>query len=117
MLKIFAIRTVYGLLGHLQESAVFSDTLIYFTLIPMAVVFVDRVATLEQGAAGAWTFLVPSISLNYLLTRFLAMVAGQKIGPAHGRRILGGCLMATAMCLSMARLPRKPPTPSPHSIY
>jgi hypothetical protein len=111
MLKMFAIHTVHSLLVHLQESALFSDTLIYFTLLPIAAVFVDHVAAFGgRGAAGAWTSLVPSISLNYILTRFLAMLAGHKIGPARGRRILGGCLMVTAMCLSMARLPRKTPT-------
>jgi hypothetical protein len=112
LLKIFAIRTVYSLLGHLNDSVVSSETLTMFTLLPIATVIVDHVAILEQSTTAAWTSLIPSISLNYFLTRYLAVVAGHKIGPAHGRRILGGCLMVTAVCLSIPRLPRKTFTPS-----
>jgi hypothetical protein len=110
LLKIFAIRTVYSLLGHLDDSVFSSETLTMFILLPIATVIVDHVATLEQSTTAAWTSLIPSISLNYFLTRFLAVVAGHQVGTAHGRRILGGSLMVTATCLSIARLPRKAST-------
>jgi hypothetical protein len=103
LLRVFAIYTMYCLFGHIRDLDIYSDTPVYFVVLPLASVVVDRVAALPLGI-DAWREIVPSILCNYFLARLLAIVAGREVGPARGLSALGISLVASAICLSIPRM-------------
>lgn len=106
-LKGFAIYSIYNLLEHVENRLGYADVSVYFISLPLLAVVVDSVTVLQPSAPEAWRSIITTTVSNYLLARLFAAVAGHEVVPAKGQKSLGVFLVATAICLSVHRLPCK----------